>query len=500
MAHQQPPVLAPGHRSPKKVNAWILGSSIASLASAVHLICDAKVPASQIHILESHGIPGDGIISTEEIKKFNAEKPFHDSPGTHVLIRGDNRLEKMEASRFGIGLKDRMDLLLLMLKSEQALGQKRINELFNKRFFNSAFWIVLSTLFHFQPWHSAAEFRRCLRRYSYEFRSLNTKRILDCTRYNQYESIIVPIIRFLQNKGVDFRFRIKVTDIVTISDNGTESVTAINIEQNNSGGIINVCANDIVIVSIGSVTSGSSSGSNTAPALPPSMEAANELDENWSLWLDLGTKNPKFGNPYKFCTRVNESRLVTFTVTLNDAAGLFNRFLELTNDRPGSGSLLSLKHSNWMISLCIPHQPFFSDQPNNIDVLWGYGLYPSQEGNFVKTPMTLCNGKEIMTELLWHLDFPMEPILSNSITIPCVMPRMAAALLPRNSTDRPEVTPKNVTNLAIVGQFVEIADETTVSLDYSVRGAQLALSRLMGTKGPPRRRRAFHTPFSYFWR
>jgi oleate hydratase len=354
--------------------------------------------------------------------------------------------------------------------------------------------------FNFQPWHSAAEFRRCLRRYSYEFRSLNTKKILDCTRYNQYESIIVPIVRFLQNKGVDFRFRIKVTDIVIISDNDIESVAAINIVQNNSEEIINVCTNDIVIVSIGSVTSGSSSGSNTVPALPPSMEAVNELDENWSLWLDLGTKNPKFGNPYKFCTHVSESRLVTFTVTLNDAAGFFNRFLELTNGRPGSGSLVSLKHSNWMISLCIPHQPFFSDQPNNIDVLWGYGLYPSQEGNFVKMPMTLCNGKEIMAELLWHLDFPMEPILSNSITIPCVMPRMAAALLPRNSTDRPDVTPENVTNLAIVGQFVEIADETTVSLDYSVRGAQLALSRLMGIEGPPMRRRAFHTPFSYFWR
>lgn len=279
-----------------------------------------------------------------------------------------------------------------------------------------------------------------------------------------------------------------------------ESVSAINTVQNNSEETINVHTSDIVIVSIGSVTSGSSSGSNTVPPLPPSMVAANELDENWSLWLDLGTKNPKFGNPYNFCTHVSESRLETFTVTLNDAAGFFKRFLKLTNGRPGSGSLVSLKYSNWMISLCIPHQPFFSDQPNNIEVLWGYGLYPTQPGNFMKMPMTLCSGQEIMAELLWHLDFPMEPILSNSITIPCVMPRMAAALLPRTNTDRPDVTPKNLTNLAMVGQFVDIADETTVSLDYSVRGAQLAVSQLMDIEGPPRRQRALHTPFSYFWR
>lgn len=64
MIREQQDILARGHRTPNKVNAWILGSSIASLASAVHLISDANVPASQIHILESRSTPGDGITST----------------------------------------------------------------------------------------------------------------------------------------------------------------------------------------------------------------------------------------------------------------------------------------------------------------------------------------------------------------------------------------------------------------------------------------------------
>lgn len=187
MIRQQQSVLAPGHRSPENVNAWILGSSIASLASAVHLIRDAKVPASQIHILESRDIPGDGIISAgdsvtgynyqagslptfndacmerllnlvpsttnsnitllEEIKKSNVEKPFQDSPGTHVIIRGHNGLEKMDVTKFGLGLRNRMHLILLLFKSEQTLGRKRIDELFNTSFFNSTFWIALSTLY-----------------------------------------------------------------------------------------------------------------------------------------------------------------------------------------------------------------------------------------------------------------------------------------------------------------------------------------------------------------
>lgn len=64
MFRQQKAVLGLARRTPSKVNAWILGSSIASLASAVHLISDANMPASQIHILESQDTPGDGITST----------------------------------------------------------------------------------------------------------------------------------------------------------------------------------------------------------------------------------------------------------------------------------------------------------------------------------------------------------------------------------------------------------------------------------------------------
>ena len=45
-------------RDPKKTNAYLVGGGIASLAAAVHLIQDANVPASQIHILESGPVPG----------------------------------------------------------------------------------------------------------------------------------------------------------------------------------------------------------------------------------------------------------------------------------------------------------------------------------------------------------------------------------------------------------------------------------------------------------
>lgn len=175
----------------------------------------------------------------------------------------------------------------------------------------------------------------------------------------------MPIIQFLQSQGVDFRLYTKVTDIITYSDSGTETVLAIRALHDNSQETITVCPNDIVIVSLGSVSSGSFSGTNKTPPFVNTMRAEDELDENWSLWLNLGTNLPRLGNPYNFCTRVAESRLETFTVTLKDAE-FFNRFVRLTSDEPGIGSLVSLKDSNWKISVCLPRQPFFSSQPDNI--------------------------------------------------------------------------------------------------------------------------------------
>lgn len=353
--------------------------------------------------------------------------------------------------------------------------------------------------FTFQPWHSAAEFRRCLRRYFYEFQNLNTKKPLDCTQFNQFESIIMPIIQFLQRQGVDFRLCTKVTDIATLSDCGTETVSAIHVLRDSSRETITVCADDIVIVSLGSNTSGSSSGTNKTPPLSKTMIAENELDENWSLWLNLRTQRPTLGDPYNFCTRVTESMLETFTVTLKDA-DFFNRFVKLTCDQPGIGSLVYLKDSSWKISMCIPRQPFFPLQPGNIQTFWGYGLCPEREGSFVKKPMLNCSGEEIMTELLWHLGFLSPSILKNSITIPSVMPRMTASLLPRAYGDRPKVIPEGMTNLAVIGQFVEIPNETTVSMEYSVRGAQLAVSQLMGLgEEPENTRKRLFLSFLDLW-
>jgi oleate hydratase len=352
--------------------------------------------------------------------------------------------------------------------------------------------------FAFQPWHSAVEFRRYLRKYLHEVHQLGSSpspNTLDRTRYSQYESIILPVISFLKREGVDFRFNDKVVDIMTYPDSDPTTVSEIKMMSGDDGQeefLVTVDPVDLVIVTLGSVSSGSVLGSNTRA--PEMVLPLQEEDSDWSLWQKLADKSTKFGNPSNFSTRGSASTLETFTITLHDDDTEFiNRLVELTHDKPGTEPFMTLNDSNWILTLSVPHQPIFANQPEKVQVIWGYALRPERQGNVVRKPMVSCTGEEIMTELLNHLGFPVQSIQSNSITIPCVMPCATAPFLARERRDRPEVIPRDTTNLGLVGQFVEIPDETTGGMEYSIRGAQTAVFSLMGLDREPTRVRKSHT-------
>ncbi|CAI7661483.1 unnamed protein product [Penicillium pancosmium] len=410
-------------RCPDDMDAWILGSGIASLTSAAHLIQEAQIPPSRVHIIERLEKAGGGSASTGD------------------FVNGYLNLRNTMIGRYA----DRY---------------------------------LATDSFGFEPSHSAAEFRRYVQWFRRGKHELNHLRPLDNGHYNRHESIIMPVARFLQSNGVDFRFGTTIADIIL--DEAHQRVCSIRtVKDNIPETAINVRANDIVIASLGSVISGATSGTNTTP---PSLEIIcpeKDLDENWLLWLELSTKDTKFGNAYNFCTRMSDSRQESFTVTLKSPK-FFDLFTDLTGNAPGSGEFVTLKDSNWLLSLKIPYQPMFPDQPAGIQVFWGYAVFPEHRGDYIKKPMLECSGEEIMTEILQHLQFPLEPILRDSITIPCVVPRMAAPFLPREHCDRPQVIPEGMTNLALIGQFVDIPNEIAGTMDYYVKGAQIAVHHLMG--------------------
>jgi oleate hydratase len=254
-------------------------------------------------------------------------------------------------------------------------------------------------------------------------------------------------------------------------------------------GIIHVEPHDVVFVTIGSMTASSSIGNNTTPPKPLSAlsDPLHAPDGAWDLWNSF-TKtehHAQFGNPSNFYSRPQESNWLSFTVTLHDQS-FFERLISWSHNTPGTGALITFKDSNWLMSIVVPKQPHFINQPESVQVFWGYGLFPGISGNFVKKPMAECTGEEILTELLGHLNFPQHPTVESATTIPCLMPFITSQFLTRAEGDRPKVIPEGSTNLALLGQFVEIERDVVFTVEYSVRAAQMAVFELYGVNKEPK--------------
>ncbi|KAH8689826.1 67 kDa myosin-cross-reactive antigen family protein [Talaromyces proteolyticus] len=505
---------------PSDVQAWLIGSGIASITAAVHLIRDAGVPGSNIHILDEHAHLGGGMESFGNAQEgyflpFECHPYFHggcienllgavpsitqqgkslldtvyafertERPApkqtalTRAVKRGDFGPEAVRTEGINVGLKHRLELIKLLLQSEEELESKTIDSFFDPPFFETVFWMLWSTTFALQPYHSVVEFQRHLRKYLEEIQSLNNLKVMNRTRFNLYESVTIPIIHYLESKEVDFRLNAKVTDLRFSSESDLNTVSEIELMSNGAQHLVPVSPRDVVITTLGSTALGATFGSNISP--PPRRYGTNRhASREWELWEKLSSKSAKFGNPALFLSHTKQSMVVIFTTTFLGMEFL-QLYEKLTQDSPGTGALLTLTQSNWLITISIPHQPLFSNQPADINVIYGYALNPTVEGNYMKKPMLACSGEEILLETLSHLDFPVSSMLATSKTIPCAMPLGTAPFLAHSRQDRPAVIPEGTTNIACVGQFAEIPEDTTLTVEYSVRGAKLAVNELMG--------------------
>jgi oleate hydratase len=277
---------------------------------------------------------------------------------------------------------------------------------------------------------------------------------------------------------------------LSLAESSKITAEEIHFIKRGSAGIIHVEPADIVLVTIGSMTSSSSFGTNTSPPSPlTSVPAAMHApDGSWELWNSL-TKTPhhgaSFGNPSTFFSRPAESAWLSFTVTLHDSS-FFDRLTAWSSNTPGTGALITFTDSNWLMNIVVPKQPHFLHQPADVQVFWGYGLLPSALGNIIPKPMVECTGEEILTELLGLLNFPQHPTVESATTIPCMMPFITSQFLTRAPGDRPNVIPEGSTNLALLGQFVEIERDVVFTVEYSVRAAQMAVFGLMDVDRKPK--------------
>jgi oleate hydratase len=492
--------------------AYLIGGGIASLSAAAFLIRDGNFKGRNIHILEesavlggsldASGSPEEGYVMrggrmleskylctfdlfssiptldgsqsvTQEIFKWN--ETMKTASRSRLVRMG----EAVDSPEFGLSEDHIRTIERLALEPEVLLGRASIADQFDLSFFKTDFWFMWCTTFAFQPWHSAVEFRRYLVRFTHMVAGFNKLNGVMRTVYNQYDSMVRPLRKWLEDRGVRFSFDSRVTDLAFCHKYEGRTLERIVYEQASESKEIRVHEQDFVIVTLGSMTEGSSLGSmNSSPALKGKRNGGA-----WSLWETIAKRESDFGRPSTFADHRDESKWVSFTTTLHDSV-LFDFIRDLTGNAPGEGGLITFPNSNWLASIVLPHQPHFIGQPASVSVLWGYGLFVDKPGNFVPKPMSQCSGREIMTEILGHLhaESIREGVLNDCICTPCMMPFITSQFLRRDRGDRPKVIPERARNFAFVGQFCELPDDVVFTVEYSVRSAQTAVYSLLGLK------------------
>jgi oleate hydratase len=494
----------------KDFSAYLLGGGIGSLAAAAFMIRDGGLPGKNIFILEAKpimggsldgaGNPVDGyslrggrMLTTDNYEctwdlyksipslsasgktVFDETTDFNEQHKSNSMARlVDSRRAKVPVSSMGFSMQNRKELLELSLADEDELGASCITDWLSPEFFETEFWYMWVTTFAFQPWHSAVEFKRYLHRFMLEFTRIETLGGVKRTIYNQYDSLVCPLQSWLAAQEVNFLPDCKVTDLDYSNESGKLIVTGIHYRQKDESKTISVKDRDLVFLQNGSMTDASSLGSMTSAPKKLTKQDCN----SWDLWEKLAAGNPDFGNPSAFNSSIAESCWESFTVTLRNPT-FFDKVTEFSGNQPGTGGLITFKDSNWLMSIVLAYQPHFANQPADVQVFWGYALFPDRVGNFVPKPMSECNGEEILQELCGHLRFDLDTVASANC-IPCRMPYITSMFMPRLRTDRPLPIPHSSKNLAFVSQFVEIPDDVVFTVEYSVRAAQMAVYEFLG--------------------
>lgn len=501
--------------------ACIVGSGIGALSAAVLLIRDAGMPGSHIRIIEEAPVPGgaldgsgnahqgyvtrggrmftdetytclwnvlESIPSTaapgrtvrDEIRDFNAA---WQSDAHARLIDRNHRV--LDASDLGFNFQDRIELMRLLATPERALGTKRIEECFSTHFLDTHFWAMWRTTFAFQNWHSAVELKRYMLRFLQELPRIHTLGGVRRTTFNQYDTIVRPMVKWLLAHGVRFDYGMRVVDAdISTSSEGGLRLDTLHCMQEGRPLTYHVGAKECALITIGSMMADSRNGSDhEAPEL-----VRDQRDGAWSLWRNMARKAPCFGRPEAFCGNVDESKWESFTLTMRSPL-LIQRIQAFSGNTPGTGGLMTFKDSSWLMSIVVPHAPHFEDQPDGVFTLWGYGLLLDTQGNYIAKTMSQASGQDILTELMHHLGFAdiLDEVRRTTTVVPVMMPYITSEFECRSASDRPPVIPAGAKNFALLGQYVEIPEDVVFTVEYSVRGAMHGVYGLMGvdTEVPP---------------
>ena len=507
-----------------KKSAYIIGTGLAGLSAAFYLVRDGRMKGEHIHLLEKLDLAGGSCDGRKDITKgfylrggremdnhfecmwdMFRSVPSIETPDVSVLDeyywlnKHDPNYSLCRATincgedahtdkLFKLDRESAMALSKLFLTPEKTLENKKISDVLPESFWKTNFWLYWQTMFAFQKWSSALEMKRYLCRYVHHIDGLPDFSALRFTKYNQYESMILPLIKYLKNNGVKIDYGIDVKNVIFKSKQNKKVATKIVYENDGETKEIDLTEDDLVFITNGCCTDTSCYGDqDNAPDL---SIIKNGKGESWDLWKNIASQasNGEFGNPDNFCNHVDKTNWMSATIEVSDD-DIIKHIINICKRDPRegkvtTGGIVTVKDSmeNWYLSWTINRQPQFKSQNKNSVLVWLYVLNTNEPGNFVKKPIKECTGKEVCEEWLYHIGLPINEIekyadICNTTT--CYMPYINAFFQPRKEKDRPLVVPKNSVNFAFVGQFAETPRDTIFTTEYSIRTGMEAVYTLL---------------------
>ena len=501
-------------------SAYIIGTGLAALSAACYLVRDGQMKGEHIHIFEKDSIPGgacdgfeypgvgyvmrggremdnhfevmwdlfrsipsietEGVSVLDEYYWLNKEDPNYSLCRATVNCGEDAHTDK----KFAVSDKAQMEIMKLFFTPDEDLYDKRIDEFFDDEVFDSNFWLYWRTMFAFENWHSALEMKRYIKRYIHHIGGLPDFTALRFTKYNQYESMILPMVKYLEKAGVAFHYNTRVVNVEFHVEPDRKQATRIEIVTEGETRYVDLTEDDLVFITNGGCVENSAMGSQNTPApYDPEIKPGG----GWDMWRRIAAQSPDFGNPDKFCYDSELCNWMSATVeTLDQRIIPYIKNICKRDPFTGkvvTGGIVTVKDSSWLLSWTINRQPQFRTQPKDHCLVWVYALFNDRPGDYIKKPMRDCTGKEICMEWLYHIGVPenqIEELAENSAnTVPVMMPYIDAFFMPRNDTDRPKVVPDGAVNFAFIGQFAETARDTIFTTEYSMRTGMEAVYTLL---------------------
>lgn len=507
-----------------KKSAYIIGTGLAGLSAAFYLVRDGQMKGEHIHLLEKLDLAGGSCDGRKDVTKgfymrggremdnhfecmwdMFRSVPSIETPNVSVLDEyywlnkhdpnyslcratincgEDAHTDKM----FKLDRKSAIALSKLFITPEKNLENKKISDVLPDSFWETNFWLYWQTMFAFQKWSSALEMKRYLCRYVHHIDGLPDFSALRFTKYNQYESMILPLTKYLESNGVKIEYGIDVKNVIFESKQNKKVATQIIYENNGQEKTIDLIEDDLVFITNGCCTDTSCYGDqNNAPDL---SKIKNGNGESWDLWKNIASQssNGEFGNPDKFCGNVDLTNWMSATIEVSDE-NIIKHIINICKRDPRkgkvtTGGIVTVKDSteNWYLSWTINRQPQFKSQNKNSILVWVYALNTNKPGNFIEKAIKTCTGKEICEEWLYHIGIPtneIEKYADKCNTTTCYMPYINAFFQPREEKDRPLVVPKESINFAFVGQFAETPRDTIFTTEYSIRTGMEAVYTLL---------------------